>query len=151
MKRNLMSAFQQRSRSTFLKCRAPCAAARSPAANERSLPRGPPTAAPPAVWGAASPPSAPAQPHVVPPNGAKPNRADQVPWPPTQSSDRSKPTDRPLSAYNHPSMYDVDVLPSDASWLSEPTTGVHQFGGGSNRLALRSMSPVARRRSYEGV
>src|ERR1700731_1220453 len=39
MKRNLMSAFQQRSRSTFLKCRAPCAAARSLAANERSPPR----------------------------------------------------------------------------------------------------------------
>jgi hypothetical protein len=28
-------------------------------------------------------------------------------------------------------MTDVDVLPSDTSWLSEPTTGVHQFGGGS--------------------
>src|ERR1700675_4189052 len=26
-------------------------------------------------------------------------------------------------------MTDVDVLPSDTSWLSEPTTGVHQFGG----------------------
>ena len=26
---------------------------------------------------------------------------------------------------------DVDVLPSDTSWLFEPTTGVHQFGGGS--------------------
>ncbi|MCU1340482.1 MAG: hypothetical protein JWO19_6063, partial [Bryobacterales bacterium] len=25
----------------------------------------------------------------------------------------------------------VDVLPFDTSWLSEPTTGVHQFGGGS--------------------
>src|SRR5712675_1010063 len=28
-------------------------------------------------------------------------------------------------------MIDVDVFPSDTSWLSEPTTGVHQFGGGS--------------------
>src|SRR5580658_8426693 len=28
-------------------------------------------------------------------------------------------------------MIDVDVLPFDTSWLSEPTTGVHQFGGGS--------------------
>jgi hypothetical protein len=28
-------------------------------------------------------------------------------------------------------MTDVDVLPSDTSWLFEPTTGVHQFGGGS--------------------
>jgi hypothetical protein len=28
-------------------------------------------------------------------------------------------------------MTDVDVLPFDTSWLSEPTTGVHQFGGGS--------------------
>jgi mono/diheme cytochrome c family protein len=25
------------------------------------------------------------------------------------------------------------VLPSDTSWLIEPTTGVHQFGGGSQR------------------
>ena len=37
-----MSASQQRSRSTFLKCRAPSASARSPAANARSLPHGPP-------------------------------------------------------------------------------------------------------------
>src|SRR5216684_8785773 len=29
-------------------------------------------------------------------------------------------------------MIDVDVFPSDTSWLSEPTTGVHQFGGGSS-------------------
>src|SRR6266849_10243481 len=36
MRRNLMSVFQQRSRSTFLKCRAPYAAARSLAAGERS-------------------------------------------------------------------------------------------------------------------
>jgi hypothetical protein len=28
-------------------------------------------------------------------------------------------------------MTDVDVLPFDTSWLFEPTTGVHQFGGGS--------------------
>jgi hypothetical protein len=28
-------------------------------------------------------------------------------------------------------MTDVDVLPSDTSWPFEPTTGVHQFGGGS--------------------
>ncbi|MEY9266809.1 hypothetical protein ABIF23_006204 [Bradyrhizobium elkanii] len=37
---------------SFLKYRAPCAAARSLAANARSLPRGPPTAASPALWGA---------------------------------------------------------------------------------------------------
>jgi hypothetical protein len=30
-------------------------------------------------------------------------------------------------------MIDVDVFPSDTSWLSEPTTGVHQFGGGSEQ------------------
>jgi hypothetical protein len=30
-------------------------------------------------------------------------------------------------------MIDVDVFPSDTSWLSEATTGVHQFGGGSTR------------------
>jgi hypothetical protein len=32
-------------------------------------------------------------------------------------------------------MTDVDVLPSDTSWLFEPTTGVHQFGGGSDETA----------------
>ena len=53
-----MSELQQRSRSIFLKCRAPCAAARSPVANGRPQPRDPPTAAPPALWGAAPPPSA---------------------------------------------------------------------------------------------
>src|SRR3982074_939421 len=42
MKRNLISELQQRSRSTFLKYRAPCAAARSLAANGRSLRRLPP-------------------------------------------------------------------------------------------------------------
>src|SRR5258708_3879596 len=100
MKRNLISELQQRSRSTFLKCRAPCAAARSLAANARSPPRGPPTAASPALWGAATPPSAPAQPHAVPPNDVTPNRAGQVPWTPTRSSGRSKQPDRPLAAYS---------------------------------------------------
>src|SRR6478672_6619368 len=98
MKRNLISELQQRSRSTvstphrratvldsFLKCRAPSAAARSLAANERSQPRGPPTAASPALWGAATPPSALAQPHEVQPSVAKPSREGQVPWPPTRS------------------------------------------------------------------
>jgi hypothetical protein len=33
---------------------------------------------------------------------------------------------------------DVDVLPSDTSWLFEPTTGVHQFGGGS-RAAIKQL------------
>src|SRR6516162_6824824 len=65
MKRNLISELQQRSRSTFLKYRAPCAAARSLAANGRSPPRGPPTAASPASWGAATPPSAPAWPTLL--------------------------------------------------------------------------------------
>src|SRR5213079_1580995 len=72
MKRNLMSVSQQRSRSTFLKCRAPYAAARSPVANGRSPPRGPPTAASPALWGAAPPPSAPRSPtqfHPAPQHG----------------------------------------------------------------------------------
>src|SRR3954452_11417542 len=78
MKRNLISVPQQRSRSTFLKCRAPYAAARSLAADERSPPRGPPTAASLALWGAASPPPALAQPHAVPPSGATLNRAGQV-------------------------------------------------------------------------
>src|ERR1700733_5297701 len=31
-------------------------------------------------------------------------------------------------------MIDVDAFPSDTSWLFEPTTGVHQFGGGSPDL-----------------
>src|SRR6266446_2651842 len=100
MKRNLISALQQRSRSTFLKCRAPCAAARSLAANGRSPPRGPPTAASPALGGAAPPPSALGQPHVVPPSAATRNRAGQVPWPPTRSNGRSKPPDRLLVAYS---------------------------------------------------
>src|ERR1700738_1159615 len=98
MKRNLISELQQRSRSTFLKCRAPYAAARSLAATAQSPPRGPPTAASPALWGAATPPSAPAQPHVAPPSAANPNHAGQVPWPPTRSSGRSKPPDRLLAA-----------------------------------------------------
>src|SRR5205085_8353364 len=98
-KRNLISELQQRSQWTFLKCRAPCAAARSLAANERSPPRGPPTAASPALWGAAPPPSAPAgPPHVAPPNAATPNRAGQAPWPPIRSSGRSTPPDRRLAA-----------------------------------------------------
>src|SRR6266550_2968548 len=42
MKRNLISELQQRSRSTFLKYRAPCEVARSLAANGQSPPRGPP-------------------------------------------------------------------------------------------------------------
>jgi len=36
-------------------------------------------------------------------------------------------------------MTDVDVLPSDTSWLSEPTTGVHQFGGGSVQPSERTL------------
>jgi hypothetical protein len=35
-------------------------------------------------------------------------------------------------------MTDVDVFPSDASWLSKPTTGVHQFGGDSAALPWRA-------------
>src|SRR3984893_18160516 len=102
MKRNLISELQQRSRSTFLKCHAPCAAARSLAANERSPLRGPPTAASPALWGAAPLPSALAQPHVVPPSVAIRNRAAQAPWPPTPSNGRSKQPDLPLAAYSRP-------------------------------------------------
>src|SRR3979409_2583087 len=100
MKRNLMSELQQRSRSTFLKCRAPCASARSPVANGQPLQLDPPTAAPPALWGAATPPSAHARPHVVPPNGATQNHAARVPWPPIRSSGRSKLQDPPLAAYS---------------------------------------------------
>src|SRR6267154_1400668 len=100
MKRYLMSELQQRSRSTFLKCRAPCATARFPVANGKSPQLDPPTAAPPALWGAAPPPSAPAQPRVVQPTGATQNPAAQAPWPPTRPSDRSKRQDRPLAVYS---------------------------------------------------
>src|SRR6516162_7545270 len=96
MKRNLISELQQRSRSIFLKCRAPCAAARSLAANGRSPPRGPPTAASPASWSAAPPPPAPARPHVALPTAATRNRARQVPWPPIRSSGHSIGSDQPL-------------------------------------------------------
>src|SRR5882762_2459349 len=100
MKRNLMSELQQRSRSTFLKCRAPCAAVRSPVADGKSPPPDPPTAAPPALWGAATPPPARAQPHVAPPTGATQNRAAQAPWPPTRPSGRSTRQDPPLVVYS---------------------------------------------------
>src|ERR1700739_1956103 len=137
MKRNLISELQQRSRWTFLKYRAPCAAARSLAANGRSPPVGPPTPASPALGGPAPPPSAPALPHAALPTVAAPNRADQVPWPPIRSSGHSMRPDQPLAACSRPQMTDVDVLPSDTSWLFEPTTGVHQFGGGSENSHRR--------------
>src|SRR6202022_360783 len=117
MKRNLTSELQQRSRSTFLKCHAPCATARSPVANEQSPRLAPPPAAPPALWGAATPPSARAQPHAVPPNGATQNRAARVLWPPTRPSDRSKLQDRPPAAYSRPQTIVVDVFPPTTSWL----------------------------------
>src|ERR1700694_5441924 len=126
-----MSELQQRSRSTILKCRAPCATARFPVANGQSPRLDPPTAAPPALSGAATPPSARDQPHVVPPNDATQNRANRVLWLPTRPSDRSKPQDRPPAAYSRPQTIVADVFPSNTSWLFEPTTGVHQFGGGS--------------------
>src|SRR5215831_15319032 len=122
MKRNLISDLQQRSQWTFLRYRAPCAAARSPAANARSPPRGPPTAASPALWGAASPPSAPAGPLAAPPIAAARNRAGRAPWQQIRSSARSTLRDQPLAACSRPKTTDVDVLPSDASWLFEPTT-----------------------------
>src|SRR5947199_10617921 len=98
MKRNLMAELEQRSRSTFLKCRAPCAAVRSPAADAKSPPPDPPTAAPPALWGAATPPSAPAQRRVALAIGAARNRAARVPWLPTRPSDHSTRQDRPPAA-----------------------------------------------------
>jgi hypothetical protein len=43
----------------------------------------------------ATPPSAPARPRGAPPTGAVPNRAGQVPWLPTRSSDaRNRQIDR---------------------------------------------------------
>src|SRR6266550_6816560 len=89
MKRNLMSVLQQRSRSTFLKWRAPCAAARTPAADGRSQLLDPPTAEPLALLGAAAP-SDRAQPRAVLPSGATQNRAAPAPWLPNRSSVRSR-------------------------------------------------------------
>ena len=78
------------------------AAARSPVAKGPPRPRDPPMAASPALSGAATPPSAPARPRVVPLSGATRNRAGQVLWPPNRSSGRSKPPDRPLAACSRP-------------------------------------------------
>src|SRR3954465_11500473 len=107
MKRNLISVPQQRSRSTFLKCRAPYAAARSLAADERSPPRGPPTAASPALWGAAPPPAAPPppphthHPHTQPTNKPDPSTRYLPPPSPRPSLPSFKtPPARPLAAYN---------------------------------------------------
>src|SRR6266576_5714435 len=99
MKRNLISELQQRSLSIFLKCRAPCAAARSLAANGRSPP---PTAASPASWAAATPPSAPAWPRVALPTAATQNRPDQVPRPPIRLSGHSTRPDQLLAACSRP-------------------------------------------------
>src|SRR4029077_4567098 len=57
MKRHLISELQQRSQWTFLKYRAPCAAALSIAANGRSPPRAPPTAGQPPPRRAPPPPA----------------------------------------------------------------------------------------------
>jgi hypothetical protein len=35
------------------------------------------------------------------------------------------------------------VFPSDTSWLSEPTTGVHQFGGRSNLYSFEGLIKAA--------
>src|SRR5436305_12244017 len=127
MKRNLISELQQRSRSTFLKCHAPCAIARSLAANERSPPRGPPTAASPALWGATTPPSAPAGPHVAPPSAATPNRAGQAPWPPIRPRGHSMRPDQLLSSCSRPSTSDVGVLASVISFSIVAPTAVPQL------------------------
>jgi hypothetical protein len=42
-------------------------------------------------------------------------------------------------------MIDVDAFPSDTSWLFEPTTGVHQFGGGSLAQTIVSNSSYCAR------
>src|SRR3974390_771276 len=102
MKRNLISELQQRSQWTFLKYRAPCVAARSPAANERSPPRGPPTAAAPALWGGGAPPwAAPPPPAAHPPAPTR-NRADQAPWLPIRSNGHWMRPDHRLAACSRP-------------------------------------------------
>src|ERR1700728_3477578 len=132
MKRNLMSDLQRRSRSTFLKCRAPSAIARSPVANGQSPQLGPPTAALPALGG----PQryrrlAPGHFLVPPSTGTAPIREARVPWPPNPPSGRSKPPSPLPVAYSRPHTLVACALPSDTSRLFKPTTGVHSFGGGS--------------------
>jgi hypothetical protein len=48
--------------------------------------------------------------------------------------------DQPLAACSRPEATDVDVLPSDTSWLFEPTTGVHQLGEVQGRLTKSGAS-----------
>ncbi|MCP1845923.1 hypothetical protein J2R78_008957 [Bradyrhizobium sp. USDA 4538] len=50
------------------------------------------------MWGAASPPSAPAAPRAAPPTAAARNRAGQAPWQQIRSSARSTLQDQPLAA-----------------------------------------------------
>jgi hypothetical protein len=63
MKRKLITGFRQGSRSTFLKCRAPCAAVHSAGAAGRSPKPSPPTSASSAWSGATPPMSAPVGPY----------------------------------------------------------------------------------------
>src|SRR5882757_10514675 len=139
MKRNLMSDLQQRSRSTFLKCHAPGAIARSPVANGQSPQLGPPTAASPALGG----PQryrrlAPGHSLVPPSTGTAPTREAQAPWPPNPPSGHLKRPGRPPAAYSRPHTPVAYALPFDTSWLLKPTTGVHSFGGGSTSFETRS-------------
>jgi hypothetical protein len=50
-----------------------------------------------------------------------------------------------VAAYSHPWTTDADWLPSDTSWLFEPTTGVHSFGGGSD------IERLSRLKEYTGL
>src|SRR5712671_1091357 len=129
MKRNLMSGVQRRSRSTFLKCRAPSATARFPAATAQSRQPGPPTAATPAMWAPRrcrrlAPRSDPL------PIGSVQSRQARVPWLPISPSGRWRQQDQLRAACIRPNMTAVAVWTFDTSWLFKPTTGVHRFGGG---------------------
>jgi excinuclease ABC subunit A len=58
----------------------------------------------------------------------------------------SKRLRRLQSGRGKPLVHMGRVLPSDTSWLFEPTTGVHQFGGGSNikRQVVVDQKPIGR-------
>jgi hypothetical protein len=110
---------------SLLKSRAPCAAARSPVANGRPRPRDPPMAASPACG---APRRAAAGSRPAPRRSTHPSNTES-----------RRPSLGYLSFRPAARSYKVDHLPlivvrkrptstSDISWLSEPTTGVHQFG-----------------------
>src|SRR6188472_2648011 len=161
MKRNLMSGVQRRSRSTFLKCRAPCATARFPAAIAQLRQPGPPTATPPAMWEPRRCRRLATRSNPLP-IGSVQSRQARVHWPPISPSGRWRQQDQPPAACIRRNMIAVAVWTFDTSLLSKPTTGVHQFGGGPadrnftlaiepRRIALRYAFPVIDDDEHVGI